>query len=134
MFGFGKAAALAMVGILGAVFPAAASASSHALDWTKQAPAVHPSGRGATPMAYDAATGTVGLFGGVGNNARNLGDTWTWNGTTWTQQHPAAHPLARVGTSMAYDAATRTVLLFSGQTFAGGVPGDTWTWNGTTWT
>src|SRR5207302_2463029 len=117
MFGFGKAAALAMVGILGAVFPAAASASSHALDWTKQAPAVHPSGRGATPMAYDAATGTVVLFGGAGNGTSHdttLGETWTWSGTTWTQQHPAASPPARTYASMAYDAATRTVVLFGG--------------------
>jgi hypothetical protein len=56
-------------------------------------------------MAYDAATGTVVLFGGGGNH--DLGDTWTWDGTTWTQQAPATHPAARLSASMAYDAATR---------------------------
>src|ERR1700690_1136285 len=45
-------------------------------------------------MTYDAATGTVVLFGGLGGK-RYLGDTWTWDGTTWTQQHPAAHPVPR---------------------------------------
>ena len=37
-------------------------------------------------MAYDAAAGTVVLFGGANFH---LFDTWTWNGTTWTEQHPA---------------------------------------------
>ncbi len=63
-------------------------------------------------MAYDAATGTVVLFGGGGR--RPVGDTWTWDGTTWTQQHPATSPPVRCGTSMAYDAATGTVVLFGG--------------------
>ena len=42
-------------------------------------------------MAYDAATGTVVLFGGLGGHG-DLGDTWTWNGTTWTQQAPSDQP------------------------------------------
>ena len=31
-------------------------------------------------MAYDAATGTVVLFGGINAGGRDLSDTWTWNG------------------------------------------------------
>jgi hypothetical protein len=31
-------------------------------------------------MAYDAATGTVVLFGGFGRDNRELADTWTWGG------------------------------------------------------
>jgi hypothetical protein len=84
-----SAAALAAVGVVGAVPPAVASASSQALDWTKQAPATRPPTRGGAAMAYDAATGTVVLFGGD-NRHGVLGDTWTWDGTTWTRQHPAA--------------------------------------------
>jgi hypothetical protein len=72
------------------------------------------------------------FFGGNGNSG-NLGDTWTWNGTTWTQLFPATSPSIRYGASMAYDPATGQLVLFGGahpeSTF-----GDTWTWNGTTWT
>jgi hypothetical protein len=128
-----SAAALAAVGVLGAVPPAVASASpQQALDWTSLAPAAHPSPRTLTEMAYDAATGTVVLFGGYSNTG-NLGDTWTWNGTTWTKQHPATSPPARNDAAMAYDAATGTVVLFGGYSNTGNL-GDTWTWNGTTWT
>jgi hypothetical protein len=94
--------------------------------WTKQDPAVHPSARSLAAMAYDAATGTVVMFGGLGTNDESLGDTWTWNGTTWTQQHPAKSPTPDASAMMAYDAATGTVVLV-------GTDG-TWTWNGTTWT
>jgi len=80
-------------------------------------------------MAYDAATGTVVLFGGEGRLG-TLGDTCTWNGTTWTKQTPATSPSARSSATMAYDAATGTVVLFSGQFKLD----DTWTWDGTTWT
>ncbi len=74
-------------------------------------------------MAYDAATGTVVLFGG-NDLFGALADTWTWDGTTWTQRHPATSPSARTSASMAYDAATGTVVLFGG---GHGILG-TWTW------
>jgi hypothetical protein len=100
--------------------------------WTRQAQADHPSPRYGAAMAYDAATGTMVLFGGYELASGALGvlnDTWTWNGTTWTQQHPAVSPpaLNRASAAMAYDAATGTVVLSE-------VDGSTWTWNGTTWT
>src|SRR5215469_8273366 len=120
------AAALVAVAVLGAVPSAVASASSQALDWAKQSPAVHPSARAGGAMAYDAATGTVVLFGGL-HQGRFLGDTWTWNGTTWTQQHPATSPPVRYFAAMAYDAAAGTVVLFGGFN-DGGYLGDTWTW------
>jgi hypothetical protein len=101
--------------------------------WTKQAPAVHPPGRFWASMAYDAATGTLVLFGGTNGNG-DFGDTWTWNGTTWAQRHPATSPPALWGASMAYDAATGTVVLFGGGNGNGGLLADTWTWDGTTWT
>ena len=34
-------------------------------------------------MAYDAATGTVVLFGGVDGPHHLNGATWTWDGNTW---------------------------------------------------
>ena len=121
------AAALAVCGISGVV-PAAVQASSvSAVTWTQQHPAASPPARSQASMAYDAATGTVLLFGGTGRPpAFFLADTWTWNGTRWTQHHPATSPAGRTRASMAYDAATGTVLLFGG--FDGGELGDTWTW------
>src|SRR5215472_16536143 len=81
--------------------------------WTKQAPAARPSARDQAAMAYDAATGTVVMFGGL-SNGKYLGDTWTWNGSAWAKQAPAAAPSARGGAAMAYDAATGTVVMFGG--------------------
>jgi hypothetical protein len=96
--------------------------------WTHQHPATSPPGRYGAAMAYDAATGTVVLFGGFRFPAARS-DTWTWDGTTWTQQSPATRPGARWLASMAYDAATGTVVLFGGQSGGGGTElGDTWTW------
>lgn len=42
-------------------------------------------------MAYDAATGTVVLFGGDGEGS-DLGDTWLWNGGIWSQVGNAGAP------------------------------------------
>jgi len=86
-------------------------------------------------MAYDAATGTVVLFGGLGSPVPPFRDTWTWNGSTWTKQHPATRPAARYLATSAYDAATGTVVLFGGVGGSNQHPlGGTWTWNGSTWT
>src|ERR1700690_3492247 len=88
------AAALAACGVLGIAAPAVRASSPSAATWTQQAPAVRPTARVATAMAYDAATGTTVLFGGFGRCECALGDTWTWDGTTWTQQalRPARPP------------------------------------------
>jgi hypothetical protein len=88
-------------------------------------------------MAYDAATGTVVLFGGEarhGVTGTTLGGTWTWDGSTWTRQAPATSPPARYEASMAYDAATGTAVLFGGYNAASTRFADTWTWDGSTWT
>jgi len=94
-------------------------------------------------MAFDAATRTMVLFGGISDGGY-LDDTWSWNGATWTRLFPSTSPPPRSGASMAYDAATRTVLLFGGFGWISGAAGaysagfgwlnDTWSWNGTTWT
>ena len=127
------AAALAACGVAAACPSVALAGSSSAPDWTKQAPATHPPARWYAAMAYDAATGTAVLFGGVNVHGNTVSGTWTWDGTTWTQQHPATSPPALHAAAMAYDAATGTAVLFGG----GGrrpATGGTWTWDGTTWT
>ncbi len=129
-------AALAACGVLAMAPPAVQASPAPVPAWTQQAPAASPSARQNAAMAYDAATGTVVLFGGFHNRLGDLlqlGDTWTWDGTTWTKQAPAVHPSARAGAAMAYDPATGTVVLFGGLGRNGWL-GDTWTWNGTTWT
>jgi hypothetical protein len=77
-------------------------------------------------MAYDAATSNVVLFGGAGVSG-DLGDTWTWDGSTWTKQAPATSPPAREDASMAYDAATGNAVLFGGGGNSRWI-GVTWTW------
>jgi hypothetical protein len=77
-------------------------------------------------MAYDAATGTAVLFGGVPPGGGRYGGTWTWDGAAWTQQNPATSPPVRSDASMAYDAATGTVVLFGGRD--GMLYHDTWAW------
>lgn len=109
-------------------------------NWTPQR-AVAPIGsRDSQSMTYDAATGTVLMFGGFTQSPGNLcafqagNDTWSWNGTSWTQLQPANSPPIRSNAVMAYDGATGKVILFGG---AGGVSqplNDTWSWDGTNWT
>jgi hypothetical protein len=106
--------------------------------WSQLSPATSPPARQGPGMAYDAATGTVVLFGGVDTSGTNLNDTWTWDGVTWTQQFPPVSPPGRQFDTqgMTYDAATRTVMFFGGLLSNQDVLGDTWTWDGVTktWT
>jgi hypothetical protein len=119
--------ALAVIALPAA--PAALASSAAAPTWSQQAPTASPPARFGAPMAYDAATHTIVLFGGE-KPGSDLGGTWTWDGSTWAKQAPAAKPPDREGASMAYDAATHTIVLFGG--FGNGALflGDTWTWGG----
>ena len=50
--------------------------------WTEQSPATSPPARSEASMAYDAATSTVVLFGGITGSAGHhtwLRGTWTWS-------------------------------------------------------
>src|SRR5690348_571251 len=77
---------LAAVGIPG-VSPSGALASSQpGLTWTKQhLPTSRPFGRAYPGVAYDAATGTVVMQGGLVGFPRL--DTWVWDGSVWTHPH-----------------------------------------------
>jgi len=67
--------------------------------WTGVWTRVHP---GSTPpivsgaaAVFDAATGQVVLFGGLGTTSRATGlydQTWTWDGSGWTQRGGSAGP------------------------------------------
>lgn len=95
-----------------------------------QATVAAPGSRDFPAMAYDNATGTVVLFGGLQGNTV-LGDTWTWDGTSWTQQQPATSPPQVPGVA-AYDGATGTAVLYVSSGPAAG--GQTWNWDGMNWT
>ena len=123
------AAVLAACGALGTVPAAAQASSAPAPAWTQQKTATsHPPARSQAAMAYDAATGTIVLFGGATDCCHLFGDTWTWDGSTWTRQAPGSSPSARSGAAAAYDAATSTVVLFGGFTTRDRNVRDTWTW------
>jgi len=110
----GAIALLSVVGVLGVFPPAVQASSSLGSNWARQAPASSPPARSNAAIAYDAATGTVVLFGGGGTN-RQFSDTWTWDGSTWTKQNPATHPGDLILSSMAYGPVRRHLDL--GMTF-----------------
>lgn len=113
--------------------------------WTQQFPPVSPPARSANQsMAYDAATETVVLFGGIGAYNGNyggtpFGDTWEWNGRTknWKRKFPLSSPSPRWA-PLARSAAGGTLVLFGGDDGGGDCCrvyyNETWTWNGVTWT
>jgi hypothetical protein len=73
-----------------------------------------PPARTGAAMAFDAANGTVVLFGGNGRS-RSLGDTWIWDGSAWTQAHPSTSPPALSGAQMTYDPVSHDLLLVGGE-------------------
>ena len=82
--------------VVGSVATAStAGATTPTSNWMQVSPATSPVARYQGSMTYDAATGTVILFGGYSSTGSYLGDTWSWNGTTWTQLSPATSPPAR---------------------------------------
>jgi len=91
-------------------------------------------GRWGAPMAYDAATHQLVLFGGQDRNGTDLNDTWVWNGTAqgWSQLRPPQSPSARLDAALAYDSSTGQLILFGGADTSGALD-DTWTWTGRTW-
>jgi hypothetical protein len=108
--------------------------------WTEHTQADGPSARGSAALAYDPATRTVVLFGGLTGAfipgvtfPTWLGDTWTWDGSHWTQQIPAHSPDPRT-TNMATDPANGDVLLQGGTGVGFQNLTDTWTWDGKDWT
>lgn len=54
-----------------------------------------PSARSAAALAYDNATQSALLFGGI-NGSDIYGDTWVWRGT-WLPMSPANSPSPRMG-------------------------------------
>ena len=104
--------------------------------WTQRFPSASPSPRLA-PLAYDAITKAVVLFGGDngGGDCCRIyyNDTWTWDGVNWTQLSPAVSPSARTAAPMTYDVSLGQVVVFGGTSGPPEALNDTWGWNGKTW-
>jgi RHS repeat-associated protein len=97
---------------------------------------VSPPTREGAAAAWDAATNSFVLFGGLSEPGNKyLDDTWNWANGSWTLASPTTSPAARFGAAGAYDAATNTFVVFGGYNASTGVNyDDTWTWDGTNWT
>jgi len=112
-------------------------------DWHRLSTPTAPSGRAYAAVTGDSTNAEAVLFGGLrddGINFVDLGDTWTFDGTTWTKQSPASAPLARMDASVADDPPLGGAVLFGGCAYTqpgcspdGNGFADTWTWNGTDW-
>jgi hypothetical protein len=77
-----------------------------------------PSARSGAAMAFDAADGSVLLFGGR-DRSRSLDDTWRWDGSSWTQAHPATSPPPLDNPQMTYDPVNHDVVLIGAQELNG---------------
>ena len=103
--------------------------------WSQVSPSADdPPARRNHALAYDAARERVVLFGGLGEGGEELGDTWTWDGTSWRDVTPdEGAPAARQGLALAYDAARERVVLFGGFEEPVNYFRDTWVWDGEAW-
>ena len=93
-----------------------------------------PSARSNAVMGYDPVNNLNILFGGRSDSG-DLGDTWSWDGTTWSVPLSiTTSPSARDSASFALDA-NNHLILFGGRNPLNGLTfGDTWSWTGTDWT
>lgn len=85
--------------------------------WQQRTPPQSPPPRVRAAFAWSPVAGKCVLFGGLGvgiaGNA-DLGDTWTWDGTSWQQLLAVGAPSARQGAAMTFDAAHQKLLLCGG--------------------
>ncbi|HZQ49278.1 MAG TPA: hypothetical protein VFB69_03120 [Candidatus Dormibacteraeota bacterium] len=144
---FGSMGRLARFGALAALFAAATSCGTGAVAVDHRGDPGIPVPRADASSAYDAANGTIVMFGGVDRDGV-LDETWTWDGDTWRRRHPAHSPPARESGLMAFDASDDRVILFGGLSCPPPSPNDaigcdysatanhlsdTWMWNGDDW-
>jgi len=88
-----------------------------------------PGSRSHHALAYDAARGTVVVFGGRRSQGPSS-DTWEWDGAVWRQRSPTRSPPPRAGHAMAYDSARSRIVMFGG---GGRSEHSTWEWDGSQW-
>ena len=108
--------ALASVAVIGAGL--GAFFGIRAVQGSGSAPSAgQPPARVDAAMTYDAANGTVVLFGGQSRSS-TLNDTWIWDGSGWTQAQPGTSPPRLDNPQATYDPVTHDVVLVGGQQLA----------------
>ncbi|MFT4515021.1 MAG: hypothetical protein ACI91B_003734 [Planctomycetota bacterium] len=93
-----------------------------------------PSARTDSKMAFDASTGVLVLFGGMGPGGpvARLNDTWLLAGTTWIPMTPTTSPSARSSFAMtARSAPYNDIVMFGGRNTNNAISAQTWCWDGT---
>jgi hypothetical protein len=67
--------------------------------WTRLHPSTTPTALDGSTFAYDAATGQVVVFGGIGLTGHATGlynQTWTWDGSGWTLRGGSTAPAVSI--------------------------------------
>ena len=67
--------------------------------WTRLHPGTAPTSLDGSAFAYDATTGQVVVFGGIGLNGRANGlydQTWTWDGSDWSLRGGSTAPAVTI--------------------------------------
>ena len=100
-------------------------------NWTRMKPADTPPGRNYYPMAYDASSDRIVLFGA---DPGETNDMWSYdyNADTWEELEPGETPSLRLYCDMVYDAQSDRMILFGGTELPwyGEEPfGDTWAYH-----
>jgi hypothetical protein len=79
----------------------------NATGWHRLRTADAPPISSRSAFAFDRATGSAVLFGGIGD----AGSTWLWNGFSWQRLAPSRHPPAGVFASAAFDSGLHAIVL-----------------------
>lgn len=97
--------------------------------------AVRPTARRSAGMAYDVARASWVLFGGYAQGNVELGDTWSFDGTTWSPLAAGAPaPSPRSAMALTYDEQRHVVVAFGGRQPTGILSRELWEWDGVRWT
>ena len=102
--------------------------------WAQIATPSAPSARQWYGMTYDAARGTIVLYGGqIAGILFDSDETWEYAGATWTRRITPINPGPLQNAAMCYHALLGKVVLFSGIDVQVGGNSITWAWDGTSW-
>jgi len=107
--------------------------------WTEVLNGSGPSPRGGESADFDAASGSMLLFGGTACGyfvglweCPTLGDTWTYASGSWSAPNESLAPPPRELAALAYDPQLNGSLLFGGQS-GGASYDDAWSFGNSSW-
>ncbi len=100
--------------------------------WTDLSDVPSPSARSDAAMVAIPSRDQVLLFGGLGADSVELGDTWLRDAAGWRRLDPVNAPSRRRGQGICYDATNDRVILVGGWV-GNAVWRATWQWDGNDW-